>query len=197
VTELGTGDGLYEALRSGDEQRLREQIGPLRVTLLRLAKRRIMEDLAEEAVQETLSTLWEKRDSLRGPPHVIPFTFQVLRNKIGNLIRRSRRRGETGLETPQLHRDLESPNPHRIMEGKELAAIVGKAIDVCVRRSEANGLVLRLLWQGRSREEIRAEMGDISLSTQLTRIQRGRILLRQVLAEEFGVDPAGRPIEDS
>ena len=37
------------------------------------------------ASEKVWSTMWEKRDAIRDPGHLLPFLFQVLRNKIGNV----------------------------------------------------------------------------------------------------------------
>ena len=80
---------LFEALKSGDRAAMQELLPPLRERLLRLAEKRLRGDYPEEVVQETLKTLWEKRNAVSSAAHLLPFVFQTLRNKIGNVFYRA------------------------------------------------------------------------------------------------------------
>ena len=66
--------------------------------------------------------------------------------------------------------------------------ILIEAIARCGQRSAASQRVLSLLWAGRSSEEMRRELGDLSPTTLFSRVHRARRLLREVLAEDFGID---------
>ena len=63
-----------------------------------------------------------------------------------------------------------------------------KAIDICAAENQLWGRILQLLQEGKSREEIRQELGDIPMATVYTRIYRARQRLMEILKEEFGVE---------
>ncbi len=69
-------ESLFDALRDSDGTALRALLPPLQGRLQVVAKQRLSESLAEDAVQETLATLWRKRDALESAGHVLPFIFQ-------------------------------------------------------------------------------------------------------------------------
>ncbi len=181
---------LVEALRTSDRGAVDELLPPLRARLVRVAKQRVQEELVEEVVQETLATVWEKRESLPDADRVLPFVFQVLRNKIGNVYLRARRTGgrHVGLdEAAAAPAEAPFADPVAQAEAAELERVLGEAMERCGQRSEKNGEMLELLWAGRSPAQMQRELGGISMSTLLSRTHRARRMLREVLADEFGV----------
>lgn len=145
----------------------------------------------EDVVQQTLSTLWEKRSSVRDPDHFLPFLLRILRNKLGDSYRRKSREKETRVPDIELldsPGDTVSSNPQNLLEEKELKEILTKAIDICAAENHLWGRILELLQEGKSREEIRKELGDIPMATVYTRIYRARQRLMAILKEEFGVE---------
>lgn len=183
-------DDLHDALVRDDEAALRALLPALRERLARLAKQRLPEASAEDVVQETLETLWRRRDQLRDAGHVLPFVFQVLRNKIGNAYQRLDRQRAT--ERPE--RDCpDNPgpahaHPYRIVAGAQLERILREAIDRCAAEHELWGRVLRFLSEGKSPAEIHSALGDVPMATVHTRIHRARQRLKEILARDFGVD---------
>jgi RNA polymerase sigma factor (sigma-70 family) len=145
----------------------------------------------EDVVQQTLSTLWEKRSSVRDPDHLLPFLLRIFRNKLGDSYRRKNRKKETRvpdielLDSPE---DTTSSNPQSILEEKELKEILIKAIEICAAENHLWGRILQLLQEGKSREEIQQELGDVPMATVYTRIYRARQRLLEILKEEFGVE---------
>jgi RNA polymerase sigma factor (sigma-70 family) len=145
----------------------------------------------EDVVQQTLSTLWEKRTSVQDPDHLMPFIFQILRNKLGDTYRRKRLNKSTHFSGPKVLDSIKSSTaetPELLLEEKELGRILRDAIDLCAAENGTWGKVLRLLQLGFSREEIQKELGDIPMSTVYTRIFRARQSLMKILKDEFGVE---------
>ena len=183
-------EDLFNALQAGDREALRALLPPLRERLQALAKQRLSEPLAEDMVQETLTTLWERRDALGGADHVLPFVFQTLRNKIGNVYLRAKRRSEiAGNPGPGGHELLHpARHPQAIVEGREFERTVGRAIGRCAAEHEQWGAVLTMLKQGRTVAEIRESFGDTPMATVHTRIFRARQRLKQILREDYDID---------
>jgi DNA-directed RNA polymerase specialized sigma24 family protein len=184
-------DGLFDALQEGDERALQKLLPPLRVRLARLAKQRLGGQEVEEVVQETLSTLWEKRQSVREPGHLLPFLFQTLRHKVGSAYLRARRErmrrgGESGLRHAST--DPAKDNPEALLVAAEVESKVMRAIQACAAESQALGEVLLHLREGRSAAEIQGELGDIPIGAVRTRICRARKRLREILREDFHLD---------
>ena len=66
---------LYNLLQTGDLDTFGEVITPVRGRIVHLAQQRLQRDDVEDVVQQTLSTLWEKRSSVRDPEHLMPYLF--------------------------------------------------------------------------------------------------------------------------
>ena len=184
-------EDLFDALRRGDEYALAKFLPPLRARLIHLAKDRLVgEELAEEVVQETLSTLWEKRETVSDAEHLLPFLFQILRNKIGNTYltsRRQRRARRAGTDPAEALAGSEPQQPELVVAAHELKSILASAVDRCAAEHETFGQILRLLQEGRSPKEIQGQFGDVSMGTVHSRIHRARKRLKQILEEEFQV----------
>jgi RNA polymerase sigma factor (sigma-70 family) len=182
---------LFTLLQTGDLDSFGEVISPVRGRIVRLAQQRLQRDEVEDVVQQTLSTLWEKRSSVRDPDHLMPFLFQIMRNKMGDSYRRKRYQQEirvTKNEPMDSLKDSESTNPELLLEEKELENVLKEAIDICAAENRLWGKILQLLQEGKSREEIRKELGDIPMATVYTRIYRARHTLINILKDEFGVE---------
>ena len=182
---------LYYSLQRGDTEAFSEVLAPFRERILRLAKQRLGEQEAEDIVQETLSALWEKRRSVQDPDHLLPFLFQILRYKIGNVYLRTRRirEGQAAEEEPgEGCRNPEEADPGRRFEARELQRILQQAIDRCGRENLLWGRVLQLLREERSRKEIQRDLGNISLTALDMRIHRARKRLREILKETYGIE---------
>jgi DNA-directed RNA polymerase specialized sigma24 family protein len=185
-------DKLFDALKKGDEAALQDLLPPLRERISLVAKRRIRGVRSEELTQETLSTLWEKRDSIRTPDHLLPFVFQTLRFKIGDVlmeIQREQRRQAAEADLHDLPADPPTAHPERLTEARALDLIFDRAIATCIAENRVWGRVLQLLRQGCSREDIRRELGNVPMATVYTRIHRARKRLKEILEEDFGIRP--------
>jgi RNA polymerase sigma factor (sigma-70 family) len=182
---------LYALLNTGDFESFGEVITPIRGRIVRLAQQRLQRDEVEDVVQQTLSTLWEKRSSVLDPDQLMPFLFQILRNKIGDCYRRKRyqqQRREKKTEPMEFLKDPEAKNPELLLEEKELENVLVEAINICAAENRLWGKILQFLREGKSREEIRKELGDIPMSTVYTRIHRARQTLMKILKDEFGME---------
>jgi len=180
----------FEALRAGDEEALRRLLPPLRVRLERFAKLKLRQELAEDVVQETLLTLWQRRDCVETPQHLLPFVFRILRYKIGNVYQRAPEPQSLAAQPDQGASVPASPlrAADLALEGEELDAVVRQAIDDCAREHPAWGRVLQLLREGRSPAEVGHELGDVTVSGLHVRIHRARTRLKQILRERYRID---------
>lgn len=182
---------LYTLLQTGDLDSFDEAFGPIRQNIVRLAQKRLQRDEVEDVVQQTLSTLWEKRTSVRNPDHLMPFIFQILRHKLGDSYRRKKYKKETQISRSKVLNSLKNTTvetPEVLLEEKELGRILRDAIEVCAAENGTWGKVLKLLQEGLSREEIQKELGDIPMATVYTRIYRARQSLMKILKDEYGVE---------
>ena len=182
---------LYNLLQTGDLDSFGEVVTPIRGRIVRLAQQRLQRDEVEDVVQKTLSTLWEKRSSVRDPEHLMPYLFQILRNKIGASYRRKKFQRDTRDAKKEPMESLQDPgsaNPEILFEKKDLERILQEAIDLCATENRMWGKILQFLQEGHSREEIRKELGDIPMATVYTRIYRARQHLMKILKDEFGVE---------
>jgi len=164
---------------------------PVRERLFQLAKRRVGEGRAEEIVQETLATVWEKRADVRDADHFLPFLFQVLRHKVGGAYLRSRRsriQRASAEDIENVPADPPSGNPESLMEAEEMRGILAEAIEACAGQNRTWGRVLQLLGEGRSPMEIRDELGQIPMATVHTRIHRARKRLKEILREQHQIE---------
>jgi len=183
-------DLLFDALHRGHEEDLRRLIPPLQERLTALAKERLRGQLpAEDVVQETLATLWEKRASVRSSRHLLPFVFQVLRNKIGNVYSKARRVSDNpgrDVRIETVAADPASSGPESEARANELERILDAALSRCAAEHPLWGKVLELVRAGRSPAEIREEL-DIPMATVHTRIHRARKRLREILENDYGM----------
>jgi RNA polymerase sigma-70 factor (ECF subfamily) len=180
---------LYDALETGDEEVLENLLPPLRVRLTRLAEKRVRGPGVEEIVQETLATLWAKRQSVREPAHLLPFLFQILRHKIGSAYLRAgreqaRRAGEGARQDQPADAGI---HPEALLAASETGELIAKAIRKIADESPGLAEVLDLLREGGSAREIAETLG-MEIGAVRTRICRARKQLREILNEEFGLD---------
>ena len=184
-------DLLFDALHRGREEDLRRLIPPLQERLTALAKERLRGQLpAEDVVQDTLTTLWEKRASVRSSRHLLPFVFQVLRNKIGNVYSKASRLPDNpgrDVKIEAVAADPASSDPESEARANELEGILEAAVSKCAAEHPMWGKMLELVRAGRSPAEIRDELG-VPIATVHTRIHRARKRLREILENDYGIE---------
>jgi len=125
---------LFNLLHTGDFDAFGDVISPLRGRIVRLAQQRLRRDEVEDVVQETLSTFWEKRLSVRDPDHLLPFLHQILRNKLGDSYRRKKRWKKIWISKSELQNSVPNPDsaaPEILLEEKEFRRILKQAINTC------------------------------------------------------------------
>ncbi len=84
-------DALLAAARAGDRSAEEALFALLSVRLFEVAKRRIRnEEEARDVAAEALATAWERYRAAAMPGGFLPWLFTILRNKIGNSIKRAR-----------------------------------------------------------------------------------------------------------
>lgn len=179
---------LLAALRAGDEDALRELLPILRERLVSVAKRRLEGEEAEEVVQDTLTTLWQKRDSVKSGRHLLQFVFQTLRYKIGNVYRTRRRHDSTALPERAGISSGDWWQPESSARGLEFERVLDVAIARCAGENELWGRILAWLRAGHDAAEVRRLLGDVPMATAHTRIHRARARLREILRDDYGVE---------
>ncbi len=184
-------DELLARARRGDgeaENRLFDRLG---ARILALAKRRVRdEEAARDIAQETMRTVCEKYRTADLPRGLLPWVFVVLRNKVGNYLKRSRVEGARRI----------------VVEDTWMAEVVGLSPDVeraafdlvrqlesaLVRATDECRKVFRLLLGGADRHEIRAAFGDEPLGTVDSRISRCRRKLINAIESQATPGAEGR-----
>lgn len=180
---------LFKLLQSGDRESFSEALIPVRGRIVQIAQKRLQREDVEDVVQQTLLTLWEKRSSVRDADHLLPYLFQILRNKLGDTYRlmnkerilRDRHSGHM-----DFFHNRQMTDPEEILNEKEWERIICEAIEICAVENAMWGKILQLVKDGRSREEIREELGNIPMATVYTRVYRARQKLMKILRDEFG-----------
>jgi RNA polymerase sigma-70 factor, ECF subfamily len=148
-------------------------------SILGLALRRLGDHgRAEDAVQETFTSIWRSAASYRperGPG--APWLYAVARNAIAD-------RGRARYEPPAEHPDEASgePGPEERAEQDWLAFRVHGALEVLPDRERA--LIELAYWKGLSQSEIASKL-DIPLGTVKTRTRSALARLAEVLEGEL------------
>jgi RNA polymerase sigma factor (sigma-70 family) len=174
---------LLARARQGQPEAKEELFFFLRPRFLALAKYRITEEQdAEDIVQETLMVVDEHLVELGTVEHLLAFTGQVMRNKIGNFYqktdRRSRYQAAWG-EASDLAYYIDEE-----LDAAELERVILKAIDQLSEKSPICRAILLGLRDGLSPT-------DLSQQLRLTRSQiddrvfRCRQTLRRILLKDF------------
>lgn len=84
-------DALLASARSGDKAAEETLLSLLSARLYEVAKRRLRnEEDARDAAAETLATAWSRYQHAEMPGGFLPWVFTILRNKIGNALKRAR-----------------------------------------------------------------------------------------------------------
>lgn len=143
---------------------------------------------AEDILQDVFLKLHTHLDSLQDEQRLVPWLYQIARHAVIDYYRRQRpdeTLQEALSEEPQL--DEDDPQAH-------LAAGLGAMIDLLPEKYR-QPLVMSE-FQGLKQQEIAERLG-ISLSGAKSRVQRGRLLLRDALLEccHFEFDRRGNLID--
>lgn len=175
-------DSISELLRraqGGDSTAENALFGQLHARTLSLAKRRIRdEQAAQDIAQETVKTALEKYLSADLSRGMLPWVFTILRNKVGNYLKK--RRTETAhmarppapLEWSAVGVVADDAGSIDLIDSLEKA--LGRSTEECRR-------IFDLLLADAPREEIRRAFGDEPIGTTYSRISRCRDKLLQEL----------------
>lgn len=137
---------------------------------------------AQDAAQDAFVAAWRGLGSFRGEAAFSTWLYRLASNACVDILRRKKREAlPLSLVDPDAAIEIrdETAAPERILERKETAALVGKALAALPEGYRAV-LVLRELHQ-LSYTEI-AEAMQLELGTVKSRISRGRLLMRNYLA---------------
>ena len=182
-------EALIEKVKSGDMNAFSDLV-------LRYEKRafnfayRILKDahLAEDATQEAFLRVYSKIDTFLGNSSFSTWFYTILNNICLDYLRKKSRQPDS-LSIPQTSTDDEeyelqiedkSAGPHELLQKKDAAALLEKAIDL-LSYEHRLVIILRDI-EGREYDEI-AKILNISLGTVKSRLSRARLALRKILEE--------------
>jgi RNA polymerase sigma factor (sigma-70 family) len=180
---------LLARARQGNREAENRLFDHLDARILALAKRRVRdEEAARDIAQETMQTVYEKYRTADLPRGLLPWVFVVLRNKVGNYLKRSRVEGSRRIvveDTWMAEAVGVSP------DGDRAAFDLVRQLEIALAQATAECReIFRLLLGGAGRHEIRAAFGDEPLGTVDSRISRCR---RKLIEEiERAARGAGR-----
>lgn len=175
---------LLTCAQQGQREAREEIFFFLRTRFLVLAKLRLMEEDAQDVVQETLMVVDDHFSELETAESLLAFTNEVMRNKIGNFYQKRNRRMRYQAEWEEV------PEPTYYMDGEldaaELARIMRKAIDQLGEKNSRCRAILLGLCEGLS-------LSELSQRLQLPRpriddwVFRCRKELRRILSDDYGL----------
>ncbi|MCK4304236.1 MAG: RNA polymerase sigma factor [Candidatus Eisenbacteria sp.] len=164
---------LLALARSGDLDAENLLFERLHARVSALAKRRIMDaEAAQDIAQDTIKTAYERYRTAEMPRGLLPWLFMILRNKVGNYLKRR------SVEGTRLVRGNGSGIWSRV--GTSPAAGIAafdleRALGSALRRASPEcRKIFRLLLAGAQRKEIRAAFDGEPMGTIDSRISRCR-----------------------
>jgi RNA polymerase sigma factor (sigma-70 family) len=176
---------LYLEAKTGNTEAQNTLFSLLHASYLRLAKRRIgvVQD-AEDVVQETMETIFNKyrdADMVKG---FLPWANQVLYFKIGNYYKARQRMSDRERPEEDMESTLtETSEPGRIHDEKETEAVLLRAINSLHAECKK---VLTFLLSEQSREAIQEAFDGAPMGTIDSKIHRCRKRLKELLKRNFG-----------
>ena len=177
-------DRLTQA-RQGQREAREEIFYFLRARFLSLAKLRVLEEDAQEVVQETMIVVEKHLSEFETVENLLAFTNAVMRNKIGNFYQKRDRRKvyeaqENNIPDPIYYMDGE-------LEAAELERLVWKAVDQLCQKNPRCREILVGLCQGLSASDL-SEKFQVSRSNIDSRVFRCRQALRKILKENYDLE---------
>ena len=165
----------------------RNDVLPLKNVLYRLALRITMNrEEAEDAVQETMIKVWDKRDSWQELDSIEAFSLTICRNVALDMTRRSARKGES-LDVQTYEPQASSmTNPDERAEQKDMVDMVRRIVD-SLPEKQRTCMQLRD-FEGKSYKDI-ATVLSISEEQVKVNIYRARQAVKQKFNEnaEYGL----------
>ena len=183
-------DKLAGAARAGDKNAENELFAKLHARFLQVTKQRIwtvskdaeqIHQEAEDLVQEALITIWQSYGSMETVTHFLPWSFQVLRNKIGNYIHRQQSSKKmVRLSELNLEKEATASSDQRF----EMAEMIDRIKMVIQKMDRKCKQILAALISGKTREDIIRLFPHTPLGTIDNKIYRCRHRLKQLAASE-------------
>ncbi len=168
--------GIQELLAralQGDRVAEERLFGRLHARILAVAKRRVRDaEAARDIAQETMQTVFEKYRSADLARGLLPWVFVVLRNKVGNYLKRSHVEAQRRIAVEDTRMaEVVGLAP----DGERAAFDLVRQLEVALTRATAEcRAIFRLLLSGAGRQEIQAAFGHEPLGTVDSRISRCR-----------------------
>jgi DNA-directed RNA polymerase specialized sigma24 family protein len=200
-------DSLAEKSLAGDSSAQNALFSALRVRFLAVAKRRVREDEMEDVAQEALRIVHARYGERDPRAKILPWSFAVLRNVIGNYYQ-ARARDERRAELrEELKREISFARENA--DAVELRARVARGIALLGSENPRCGVVLRRLLEsleagGTSREVsnrllklLRRDFPGVNRGNFYVILHRCRARLREILEERATAEkPIGRRREE-
>ncbi|MFQ6103672.1 MAG: RNA polymerase sigma factor [Candidatus Glassbacteria bacterium] len=166
LLECKSTDSRYETLLSLLEQRITS-----------VARKRVPGWAVQDIVQDTLLVLLRKLSTLRSHDEILPLTFTILRNMIGNHYQ--------GEKTEKKYRakDFEDP-AYDHLEKIETYIYQSEILELCNNLDGDFSRIVKMVLDGYSQDEITKEMGLKTKEALYSRVHRGRKLIKQALKEK-------------
>jgi RNA polymerase sigma factor (sigma-70 family) len=164
---------LIQNATEGDADAIEELLRQCQPSVARFARRYCAADDIEDAVQETLWTLYQKIGTLRMTQAFMSWMFQVVRHHCYRLL--SSHKHEDSQPVIDMLSEIEDESDPLYQDLKQDVITALTRLPTAYRHI----LILRDL-EGYSAPEVAAQL-DITIDTVKSRLQRGRHLMRQML----------------
>jgi RNA polymerase sigma-70 factor (ECF subfamily) len=144
---------------------------------------------AEDALQETFVTIYNRIDSFRGDSKLSSWIYRVATNTALNCIQRKKRK--IGQDVPITDDDADvemeigdalTPLPEEMLENQETAVFLHNALQELTPKLRSALVLFEL--EGLSMKETAAAL-DISESAAKVRVRRARVELQRILARHM------------
>lgn len=178
-------DQWFKGLKNGSLQAFKSIFDAYTPALCTYAAMYLEGDQAEDAVQDILYSLWERRNDLQlGSGELSPYLFGAVRRKALQIIRNEKRRGEKRHEIKVEVVESQSPVlPDAALESGDVQWAIGQALE---ELTDIQREVVRLRYtEGLSYGDI-AEILDISRPAAIQYSVRIKNKLRPILAKYLG-----------
>jgi RNA polymerase sigma factor (sigma-70 family) len=160
---------LIQLATEGNADAIEDLLRQCQPSVARFARRYCVADDIEDAVQETLWTLYQKIGTLRMTQAFISWMFQVVKHHCVRLLSRHKAQSPLLIDTLIEMEDEQEDLKQDVVTA--LARLPAAYRQILILRD----------FEGYSAPEV-ATMLDLSIDTVKSRLQRGRILMRQMLA---------------
>jgi len=160
-----------------DSKQFNNQVVTLSDKYFRLAKSILRDaDVAQDAVQDLILKLWEKKHSLGDVENIQSFTMRSMRNLCLDIIRQQHEETELPAET-----EYSELNPHQQTEQKDMVLRIKKMID---NLPELQRTIIRMRdVEGMELKEI-AYITDLTENAVTVNLSRARQKIRERIMNE-------------